>query len=104
MQYVSIPGTDGRYFACDDGCIYSMRTNEYGKEHLVKLTNDISNGYARVKIYGKHWQVHTLIALCFLPSTFPGLDIVGHKDGNKTNNLPENLYWTNRSFLSSKRV
>lgn len=36
--------------------------------------------------------VHRLVARAFVPGEFPGAS-VNHKDGNKLNNVPENLEW-----------
>ncbi len=55
-----------------------------------------SNGYFQVKLYkdnkGISKSVHRIVAKHFVEKYDPTKD-VNHKDGNKENNLPENLEW-----------
>lgn len=44
----------------------------------------------------KSFPVHRLVARAFCPGESLGCDIVRHKDGNRTNNRADNLYWGTR--------
>lgn len=51
-----------------------------------------SQGYRKITRHGKHYAVHRLVAVAFLPCE-DGKEVVNHKDGNKSNNNLENLEW-----------
>ena len=53
-------------------------------------------GYMRVSINDKRYLVHRLVAECFIPNP-NGLELVCHKDGDKSNNSANNLEWRDRS-------
>ena len=65
--------------------------------NFKQLKTQIFHGYNVINLYKDGHQksnfVHRLVALTFLgePSS-PDL-VVNHKDGNKLNNIPENLEW-----------
>lgn len=54
------------------------------------------DGYLQVSLWsdgkGKSFKVHRLVALAFLPNSDVSL-YINHKDGNKLNNMLENLEW-----------
>lgn len=82
-----IEGYDGKYQASNLGRI---RKIEILKQH------DHNLGYKYVNItkdkQTKHIYVHRLIAQTFIPN-LNNLEMVNHKDEDKTNNIPENLEW-----------
>lgn len=49
-------------------------------------------GYLRVKIMGRTYAVHRLVAMAFIPNPY-NYPIVHHIDENKTNNTRTNLLW-----------
>lgn len=51
-----------------------------------------STGYIRIRIKNRKFLLHRLVALTFLENP-KNKEFVNHKDGNKTNNLLENLEW-----------
>ncbi|EGZ3989256.1 endonuclease [Salmonella enterica subsp. enterica serovar Giza] len=51
-----------------------------------------STGYLQVKIHGKKYSVHRMIALAFCEGYEDGL-YVNHKNGVRTDNRQENLEW-----------
>ncbi len=78
-----------------DGNKYRARTFPKAMKKQLSTT-----GYEKVtlKIDGKRkdFKVHRLVALAFIPQV-DGKPHINHKDGNKTNNVVENLEWCNRS-------
>lgn len=59
-----------------------------------------NSGYYSVDLFNhckmKHFLVHRLVAMAFIPTDDLNLD-VNHKDGNKKNNYVDNLEWVTRS-------
>lgn len=65
------------------------------KYKILTLQKDF-DGYISVKILGKSYKVHRLIAQLFIPNP-NNLPIVNHKDGNKSNYNINNLEWVDIS-------
>lgn len=53
------------------------------------------NGYLCIQLNGKTFAIHRLVALTYIPNP-NNCDFVNHIDGNKTNNIVENLEWVTR--------
>lgn len=53
----------------------------------------VGRGYLACRIEGKLVKAHRLVALAFLEPV-PNKPLVNHRDGNTSNNRPENLEWT----------
>lgn len=85
-----IPGFEGYYQASILGKIKSLK----GKEKLLKPFKT-NKGYYKIKLYGKHYFVHRLVALTFSDicgEHLPGYE-VNHLDEDTTNNVATNLRW-----------
>jgi hypothetical protein len=86
------------YFASNFGRIAKIRPN---KEDLIMWTR-VQKGYERLLLTTtcnarKDFLVHRLVAMAFHGLPPEGKKEVNHIDGNKTNNIPENLEWISRS-------
>lgn len=114
----TIPETDGLYSVSNFG---NVRRNEhyttvkpniqkqnetvaFYKEKLIKSYKDAS-GYLVVSLRDKKGhtyrrKIHRLVAQLFVPNPNK-LDIVNHKDENKTNNTASNLEWCTSSYNSN---
>jgi len=97
-----IPGHDG-YEVSDGGQVRSvnrtvMKANKWGgvgpvlyRGRTIKpwITKD---GYQQVELrFGRKMVVHRLVAMAFVPGDFSLT--VNHKNGDKTDNRPDNLEW-----------
>lgn len=94
---------EGRYQVSNMGRVrsldrWSLTEHPYFiKGMMLKLSPNKGRGYLRVSLSGghrnyKHYEVHRLVALHFVPGYKEGL-IVNHKNEIKTDNRAENLEW-----------
>lgn len=100
IQLLPIQGTNNKYLAGSDGHIYcySNARNQSRKPSPFRLKEGIgSNGYAFVSfiIDSKRTSmiVHSVICNYFHGSKPQKGYVVRHLDGNKLNNIPNNLLW-----------
>jgi len=86
---------EGLYFADKSGRIWASPKHNWKEGRFLK-TWLIGHGYEMVMLYkekqSKKFLVHRLIAQAFIPNP-NNLREVNHKDGNRRNNVPENLEW-----------
>ena len=68
----------------------------YSAGKIIKCIDIDCFGYARVKIKGKRYKIHRLVAETFIPNPEDKRE-VNHKDGDKLNNRADNLEWSTRS-------
>lgn len=78
------------YYVDSDGKIYN------GDKVQLK-TYVINSGYESIKIKGKHYLVHRLVAKYFCTGYKKGL-VVNHIDGDRLNNNYLNLEWCTSSY------
>lgn len=86
------------YFASNKGRVAKIRP---GKEDLIMWTR-VQRGYERLLLTvgpndRKDFLVHRLVAMAFHGLPPEGKKEINHIDGNKENNVPENLEWISRS-------
>ena len=62
-------------------------------------------GYRLIKVScNKFYYIHRLVARCFCENPAPAyFNVVHHKDGNRQNNIPENLEWTNKQMNNAQK-
>ena len=88
------------YLITTDGIVYSTKTDR--KRQLVPQ----SDGSLKVGLYSKGMKmeyVHRLVAETFLSDKREEHhNIVRHKDGNKSNNNVDNLYWSSHAEIKKK--
>lgn len=86
-EHPNYPG----YEITNDGKVYSSK-----REKFLTLSKG-KDGYVRVTLYrnklGKKVEyVHKLVAEVYIDNP-RGYKLIGHKDGNRSNNLVDNLEW-----------
>jgi hypothetical protein len=76
----------------------NLRSTNYKNSGSIKILKpSISGGYYKTMLQSdekkyKSWNVHKFVCLAFLEKV-EGKKHINHKDGNKLNNLIENLEW-----------
>lgn len=95
MKRIIINNISTSYFISKDGKCYNSITNKYlkgqenYKNHYLSYSLTLPNGN-RKRIYA-----HRLVAEAFIPK-IQGKEQVNHKDGNKLNNIVDNLEWVDQ--------
>ena len=69
---------------------------------ILKLTLNKMSGYVSVRLNGKPYLYHRILAKHFIPNP-ENLPEVDHADRDKANNSLDNLRWVNRSQNMSNR-
>lgn len=92
-EFIGIDGFD-RYFLYEDGRVESFVGNspkfltpQYDKDGYIIYTV-----YNKITKKSKKFKGHRLLAMAFIENPL-NLEIVNHKDGNKSNNELKNLEW-----------
>ena len=95
-----VVGYEGLYEVSNTGLIKSLNCYNYKEPHLLKLGKR-PDGYLSVGLsknnVTKTKTVHRLVAEAFIPNP-NNLEMVNHKDEDKTNNHADNLEWCSRSY------
>jgi hypothetical protein len=93
-----LPEYEGLYQITDTGEVHAIRRK--GSKGGLRKTYVDHNGYERVTLTKNYKQrnclVHGLVAAAWLGPRPEGYDVC-HKDGDRLNNSPDNLYYGTRS-------
>ena len=96
---VGIPQIEGQFLISDKARIRRIVFNNYTKTEFKK-PRVMKNGYVYVQFYydgtNHPIRLHRLVAQHFCPNP-NGYDEVNHKDGDKLNNVADNLEWCSHS-------
>lgn len=95
MQQMRINDT---YVITIDGVVTNTKTGR------VRKTTLVGAGYESLRIVGKNYTIHRLVANAFLPSPTRDDCVVDHIDRNKLNNHASNLRWVSRSENAQNRT
>jgi len=82
------------YFIGLDGTVWSTTDPESDSQTWHQIATYNGKGYRRVRLQGKTFKVHRLVAEAFVPNP-EGLPNVLHLDGDRENNHYTNLRWSN---------
>lgn len=86
---------DTRYFVTRDGRVLSTQDAAGDPSTWREIAQYNGKGYRRVRLRGKTFKVHRLVAEAFLPNP-DKLPYVIHLDGDKNNNDVSNLQWSDK--------
>ena len=96
----SVVGYEGLYEVSNTGLVKSLNCYKYKTPRLMKLGKR-PDGYLCVGLsknnVTKTKTVHRLVAEAFIPNP-DKLEMVNHKDEDKTNNTVGNLEWCSRAY------
>lgn len=95
-------GLENRYEASSFGRIRGIFGCNAHSEPRILATSLDERGYSKIYIIGPDGKklttrTHILVCLAFHGEKPTPVHTVNHKDGNKVNNVPENLEWMTRS-------
>ena len=105
MQEVwkDIKDYEGCYQVSNFGRVRSLDRldrNGFKRNGVIKKPQDNGNGYQYVQLKKdakrKNFYIHRLVATYFI-NEIADKDFVNHKDGNKKNNMVDNLEWCTQS-------
>ena len=83
------------YFITKEGTVLSTADRDSDPAQWREIATYNGKGYRRVRLQGKTFKVHRLVAEAFVPNP-NNLPYVLHKDGDRENNMWDNLEWSAR--------
>ncbi len=83
------------YYVSQEGAVLSTAAPDSDPAQWHQIATYNGKGYRRVRLQGKTFKVHRLVAEAFVPNP-DHLPYVLHKDGNRENNHFMNLEWSER--------
>ena len=114
MEWRDVPGYEGVYAVSNAGLVKSLERqipNRWGthsplKERILKPATD-RDGYQRVVLCAEGAKrgvpVHALVLEAFVGPR-PDDKQAGHRNGDPSDNRPENLYWATVSENANDRI
>lgn len=103
-EWKKVVGYEGLYEISNFGRVLSKGSVRNERLYWPKILScSMQNGYLAVGLKGRRHYVHRLVAEAFLGPCPEGCE-VNHRDGVKTNNVPENLEWITRSQNSHHAI
>ena len=83
------------YLVSCGGEVVSTVEPDAPEPKLRRIATYNGKGYRRVRLQGRTFKVHRLVAEAFVPNPY-NLPYVLHKDGDRDNNHYTNLKWSSR--------
>ena len=83
------------YLVSCSGEVVSTVEPDASEPKLRRMATYNGKGYRRVRLQGRTFKVHRLVAEAFVPNPY-NLPYVLHKDGDRDNNHYTNLEWSSR--------
>ena len=83
------------YYVSQEGAVLSTAAPDSDPAQWREISTYNGKGYRRVRLQGRTFKVHRLVAEAFVPNP-DQLPYVLHKDGDRENNRWDNLEWSDR--------
>lgn len=98
MRRVPIEGYEDYYISRSGRVVTTKNSRQFWRYMKIKVDE---NGYSIIQFsklkMTENFRVHTLVALCYLPTPRPDQTQVNHKNKRRSDNRLENLEWVSPS-------